>query len=366
MKLDPLPVIPSPPEHHWRQFRVKVVPYLTFGIVLILTIWLWGRNLANPLLQGTAEGLETDVASPKSGKITKLNVVLYQEVKAGDVIAIVDPGNAAVLSNHLALAGAEIEQARVDSGLRIADKVRYAQFQNSWMRQQADLLAARSQLFYASNEFLRVSNLFVTQTVSQIQYDWALRDYKQADELVKGYTTALAVTEKTLTQLDPAQPESPSLKSALAVAEAKFQLTAAEFQPIILTAPISGRVTKISALAGANVAAAAPIVSIADSEVKRIIGFIGLPLRIEPKVGMEVEIRSRGLSRVVGHSRITYVGPRIEIFNAPMRLRSMESAQERGLPIALPPPPNMHLLPGELVDLNLLLDARNSSPARIQ
>lgn len=366
MKLDPLPTVPSPPEHHWRQFRVKCVPYLAFGVVLILAFWLWGQNLANPLLQGTAEGPEADVASPKAGRIAALNVVLYQEVKAGDVIAIVDPLNPTILSNTLALARAEAEQIRTDSGFRIADKVRYAQFQNTWMRQQTDLLAARSQLLYATNEFQRVSNLFTAPTnlASQVEYDWALRDYQQAEELVKGYTLALAATEKSLTQLDPDRPDSPSLKAALAVAEARFQLVAAEFQPLALTAPISGRVIKISAPAGATVAAAAPIVTIASPEVNRIIGFIGLPLRIEPQVGMEVEIRSRGQRRVVGRSRITYVGPRIELFNAPMRLRTMEAAQERGLPIAMPPPPHMGLRPGELVDLNLVLDGRSDSAAR--
>ncbi len=359
--LEPLPPIPSPPEHHWRRFRVKVIPYLAFIGVTILTLWLWGQNLANPLLQGTAEGLEADVASPTTGQLTRLHVTEFQEVKAGEIIAIIDPASPAVLSNTLALARAELEQLRVDAGYDAGDRLRYAQFQNTWLRQQADLLAARAQLVYATSEFQRVSNLFTTATntiISQTAYDWAQRDYREAEELVQGYTRALAATEKSLAQLDPDRPDSPSLKAALAVAEASFQLAAAEIQPIVLTAPISGRVIKISALTGSTVGAAAPIVTIASPQVDRIIGFIGLPLRLEPQVGMEVEIRSRGHNRVVGRSRIDYVGPRIQLFNAPMRLRTMEAAQERGLPIALPPPPNLHLRPGELVDLHLIVDSR--------
>ena len=95
----------------------------------------------------------------------------------------------------------------------------------------------------------------------------------------------------------------------------------------------------------------------------RIIGFLGLPLRIQPKLGMEVEIRSRGLNRTAGRARITYIGPRIELFNAPIRLRTMEAAQARGLPIAVSVPPNMRLRPGELVDLSLMVNAKIDSPS---
>ena len=70
MNPDPLLPIPSPAAHRWRQFRVNVLPHVTFGLVLITVIWLWGRNLANPLLIGQAEGLEADVASPRAGRIS--------------------------------------------------------------------------------------------------------------------------------------------------------------------------------------------------------------------------------------------------------------------------------------------------------
>ena len=363
MNLDPLPPIPSPPAHYWRQFCVKVVPYLAFGVVLALTLWLWGRNLANPLLQGTAEGLEADVASPKAGRLTQLNVVPYQEVKAGEVIAVVDPVNPAVLSSTLALIRAEMEQIRIDAGFRVGDKLRYAQLRLDWMVQQADLLAVGAQWRYATNEFQRVAKLFAEKIADQQVYDVAKRDYEQADQLVKEKTIALEAAGQTLRQLDPTAPESPSIKAALAVAEARLRMVSAELQPIILTAPISGRVIKLVTLAGSTVAPAAPIVTIASAHVDRIIGFVGLPLRIEPRLGMEVEIRSRGLNRAVGRARITYVGPRIELFNAPIRLRTMEAAQARGLPIAASVPPNMGLRPGELVDLCLLMDARREAPS---
>ena len=51
---EPLPPVPSPPAHLWRQFRVKVIPALTCVTILVATVWLWGRNLANPLVMEPA------------------------------------------------------------------------------------------------------------------------------------------------------------------------------------------------------------------------------------------------------------------------------------------------------------------------
>jgi hypothetical protein len=127
-------------------------------------------------------------------------------------------------------------------------------------------------------------------------------------------------------------------------------------RPVVITAPIDGRVSRIDKLGGARVAAGEPILMIASPEVEYILGYLGQPLRIEPKPGMRVEVRSRGLNRTVGEGQVTDVGPRIELFNAPLRVRGMGNAQERGLPILVSVPPNMKLRPGELVDLSLFMD----------
>src|SRR6187401_1473358 len=99
---EPLPPVPSPPEHHWRQFRVNAIPALTFIAVLVVTVWLWGKNLANPLVMGQAESIIQEVVSPQPGRIEQLNVTLFQFVKKDDVIAIVDATEPLVLSNTIA------------------------------------------------------------------------------------------------------------------------------------------------------------------------------------------------------------------------------------------------------------------------
>jgi multidrug resistance efflux pump len=348
MNPEPLPPVPSPVEHHWRQFRVNAIPGLAFLVVLGFTIWLWGKNLANPLVMGQADSIVTDVATPKSGRIAKLNVSLYETVKAGDVVAIVDAADPLVLSNTLAVIRAEMNLIRVNGGWDNGDRIRLAEFRLNWMVHRADLAAAQAQLIYARGELERASALAAEKIDATDQLDVARRDYDQLTLQIEQLKQAVDAAEQTWREVDPAEAnrESPSIQAKLAVSEQKLHLAEAELMPITLTAPISGRVSKLDKLEGATVVAGDPIATIANPTADRIIGYLSQPLRIEPRVGMRAEIRSRGLVRQVGEARVTEIGPRIEMFDAPLRIRGMGASQERGLPIIMSIPSNMNVRPG--------------------
>jgi len=71
---------------------------------------------------------------------------------------------------------------------------------------------------------------------------------------------------------------------------------------------------------------------------------------------MKIEVRNRGLVRRTGVAHIVDIGPRIVLFDAPLRVRGMGVGQERGLPFVMDVPVNMFLRPGELVDLRLVVN----------
>jgi len=358
MTPDPLAPVSSPPEHYWRQFRINIVPTLAFVAVLAITVWLWGKNLANPVVMGQAESVVAEVSSPVAGRLSELNVALFQEVKAGDVLAVVSTTEPLVLSNAVAVLRAEMELIRAEAGLDNGDRIRLADFRLSWMIQRAELAAAQAQLIYAQAEFERASTLAAEKIDAADTLDKARRDRDQLALEVEQKTLAVEAAEKSWRTLDgvSANDESPALRAALAVAEQKLLLAESKLQPITLTAPFSGRVSKVEKLAGATVIEGAPIITVASTIPNRIIGYLSQPLRIEPKVGMRAEVRSRGLVRKVGEAQVTDIGPRMELFDAPLRIRGMGAAQERGLPVIISIPPNMSIRPGELVDIRLLLN----------
>ena len=356
MKLDPLPPIPSPPAHVWRQFRVNVLPPVSFVIVLLLTVWLWSVNMVNPLLFGTAESRQADVLSPVDGRVVKLLVEQYQQVKAGDLIAVVDAVKPEVLTNTVAMIRAEIEAIRADAGFDAGDKVRYAQFQLDWMQQRAELASLKVSLAWAEAEFERISRLMKESISFQEEYDTAKRDLEDAKAQIAEKQALVDQSGQTIKRLNPDtfDPDTAAVRAAIAVAQQQLKLAESELQPVYLTAPITGQISKVNKFADSIVATAEVIASISDPQVDRIIGYVSQPIRLEPKVGMAVEIRTRGAQRMIGRAQITHVGPRIELFTAPLRIRGMGAAQERGLPFVVSLPPDMKLLPGELVDVTIL------------
>jgi len=356
MKLEPLPPIPSPPAHHWRQFRVKVLPPLSFLGVLLATVWLWSENMVNPLLYGTAESRQADVISPVDGCVVRLLVEQYQQVNAGDLIAVVGAVKPEILTNTVAMIRAEIEAIRADAGFDAGDKVRYAQFQLDWMQQRAELASLKVQLIWAEAEFERISRLVKENISFQEEYDTAKRDMEDTRAQIAEKQALVEQTGESIKRLNPDtfDPDTAAVRAAVAVAQQQLKLAEAELQPVYLTAPIAGQVSKVNKFPDSMVATAEVIATIADPHVDRIIGYVSQPIRLEPKVGMPVEIRTRGAQRMTGRAQITHVGPRIELFTAPLRIRGMGAAQERGLPFVVSLPPEMKLLPGELVDVTII------------
>jgi multidrug resistance efflux pump len=262
------------------------------------------------------------------------------------------------LSNSIAVIHAEMNLIRAEAGLDSGDKIRLADFRLSWMIRRAELAAAQVSLTYARSELLRQSELVAEKIETSDTLDIAQRDFDQFTLEVEQKTLAVEAAEKSWRELDPTtkQAETEATKAALAVAEENLKLVEAQLQPITLTAPISGRICKLDKPAGSTVVEGAPIVTIVATTPSRIIGYLSQPLRIEPQVGMRAEVRSRGLVRKVGEAQVTDIGPRIELFDAPLRIRGMGAAQERGLPIMISIPPNMSIRPGELVDIRLLVN----------
>lgn len=360
---------------------MRVLPGTGVLVVLAVTIWLWGKNLSNPMVVGQAESLQAEVASPKPGRISTLKVKLFQEVKAGDTLAVVEIANPLVAGNTIAKILAEMNLIRLSAGLDSAGRIRLADFRLNGMIRRAELAVAQARFKWTQAEYDRVTDLATEKfsdsfdlgiarpdlppvvprlfaLASPSDLDVARRDRDQAAVEVEQRTLAAGASEKALRDLDPAtaDPDSPVMKATLAVAEQELQLAEAQLAPIVLTAPIDGRVSKMDLQVGSIMAAGVPIIAISSSSPDRITCFLSQPLRIEPKIGMQVEVRSRGVVRRTGAAQVTDVGPRIVLFDAILRVRGMGAAQERGLPVVVNVPANMVLRPGELVDLRLVVN----------
>jgi multidrug resistance efflux pump len=126
--------------------------------------------------------------------------------------------------------------------------------------------------------------------------------------------------------------------------------------PIPITAPIEGVITKIHRYPGdtnAVVAAGEPIMTITAPRPDRLIAFLRQPLTFDPQPGMKVRIRPRARSTKSFDATIDKVSPQL----APIRGSLLPPGQTRvelGLPIIIEKlPAELQLYAGEIVDLTV-------------
>ena len=362
MRTDPSALIRIPIRKRWHLARVRWLP----GLVLIAgfgaVAFLWRGHVASLTILGQAEPVVSDVSCYKPGMLAELNVTRFQRVKAGDPVGKVLVTEPSILASSLAVIQAEIESLRVNLKPVVAQQrnaMDYDQLRLDWMKQRAQWASARVNLDLAEAEYRRMDALFKDKIVSERVYEQAkaARDrlQKEVEELGKlvaeGETNlqSLQVTNKA----EISKVSTDPLAAAIAVQESKLRLTEAEMSPRVVKAPIDGIITTIYHRAGEAVNAGQPIVAIATLRPVRIVGYLRVPLAAQPTVGMEVQVRTRGLRREVGKATVTEVGTQLESV-PPTLLGPINFANiVQGLPVDISLPANLNILPGELVDITL-------------
>lgn len=354
--------VPVPLKQRFQDLRLRVIPLLAFLAALLGLSVLWKENISAPTLVGQAEPSEYHITCYKPGMLTSLEVTRFQAVKKDDPVGQVLVTDPKILASSLAVIEAEIESLR--AGLRpIASQQRtamdYSQLRLDWMRERAQLAAAKVNLQLAETDLHRTEELFKDKIVAQRTYDQAKanrdRYHSEVDELSRLVEEqGRSLTTAQVTNLDLVNVTDGPLRAAIAVQESKLKLTEAELSPIVLRAPMDGKISAIFRRSGEAINAGETIATITAYNSIRIVGYLRAPLTTQPQVGTPVEVRTRGMRREVGRALITEVGTEMEpvapALLGPVKLANMEL----GLPISVSIPGELKIMPGELVDLTLL------------
>lgn len=358
--MDQLPPIPVPLEHRWREFKIKQVPILIFFVALAAVVLIWKQHVAAPGFIGEVETIHANVISTLPGLLTELNVDRFDTVSKGQVIGKVYPADPELLK--ASLAGIEIELKTLQTRIALDEgrnKLNYEQLRLDWLLQRAELATAKVNLQFAETEFRRQETLRKEKIISESEFELAqnLRDARQEEVAEK--TRVVSEMQKRLEVLDASQGAhetkgNESLDAAIAAQEAQLLLTEG---PITLKAPIAGMVVTVNCRAGERITAGLPIVSIASPQSSRIIAFARQPLRLVPKIGDRVEIRTRGNPRKMATANVLSVGSGVETMIVPQNNNrenypnALGNPLERGLPFSVNLPDDLPVYPGETVDL---------------
>jgi multidrug resistance efflux pump len=350
-----LPPVPTPSSQLWRQLRLQYLPVLIFALGVAAATVLWTQWVAPPTLIGEAEAVRTEVRSTQSGMLADLDVDLLQPVKAGQVIGRVIVNDPKVLEASLAVIRAEIEV------LRTTTDMNFERLRLDWMTKRVELVSLRSQLHQAEATLARFTQLHRIKLVTDEEFDVAKNNrdaiesrMKAQEELISRIEPELRPLESTDGRTIPAAAAA-GLRASVKQREEQLRLIEAQLSPLPLIAPIDGVITLLYRRTGETVSGAEPILQISATHSTRIIGFLRQPLPVEPKPGMEVEVRTRTFLRRVGTARVAQVGAQLEPISptllAAMRLPVAAIPTDFGLRVHVTAPEGLALRPGEQVDL---------------
>lgn len=349
--------IPTPASQLWRQLRLQYLPVVIYLAGLVGAFLLWTHWVAPPTLVGEAEAVRTELRAAQGGMLADLNVELLQPVKAGQRIGRVIVNDPKVLEASLAVIRAETEV------LRTTTDMNFERLRLDWMSKRVEQVSLQSELQQSEATLVRMTALHRIKLVTDEEYDQArlTRDgiaarLKAQSELISRIEPSLEATDVGANRTVPSAAVE-GLRAAIRQKDEQLRLIEAQLNPLPLLAPIDGVVTQLFRRSGEVVSGAEPILQISAVRSERIIGFLRQPLPVEPKPGMEVEVRTRTLQRQVAIARIAQVGLQLEPISptllAAMRLPITTIPTDFGLRIHVSVPPELGIRPGEYVDLIL-------------
>lgn len=356
--MKPLPKIPSPLSHQWREFRHKYMPVLVFAGVLLLSVDLWNRHVAPPSIVGEVEAVRSSVTATVPGEILELSVGLLDTVTNGQPIAVIN-----VMDDDTVRATMQAEEADLalmEERLRYNDRRNVDNFENlhqTLLRRKVERATENAKLKYAIAEFQRMEKLLPEKTVSQAEYDLARSNMEALQEQVNALDALITEVSNSLERLrlpENVLNRTNASDHILNAIKARRQVIEAEAKPQTIRAPMDGVVSMVYKRKGEKVVRGDAIVVISTKTADRIVAYVRQPLNIRPQVGELVQVRSRSFNRPMAEARILKVGTQLEQINPWVLPTATPNQIEYGLPLLLNLPRSLNLMPGETVDISLV------------
>lgn len=350
-----LPPIPTPPAQLWREFRISMLPLIVFLGTIALVMMLWRQYVVPVTVLGMVQTNVTAVISTVPGLLSNVTVKSFDLVTNGQPLATVvvyDPG----------LVEASVRKVRSEAmvfGERM--EINLEGRRQAIAGLESDLLNAKTalnqdqvSLTLAQSNLLRQTELYNSNIISAAAWETASNVYAGLKGQIADRSNLVQKIDKWLAQLAPSV-ESNALGMANIVQESI--LDAQEeirqtMKPVVLTAPVSGRVSLLARHSGERVRAGEVVVAITPTSSDKIIAYVRQPILHYPQVGDVVTVRLRSPKRTAGRSQVIHVGSQLEqigiVFTPWVANKNLADI---GLPIAVSMPAGFTLLPGELVDV---------------
>lgn len=228
-----------------------VIVMLTLLVVGIIALIRYFSRINRPVIQGVVECRSYRASSKLAGRIDSMYVAEGDMVNEGELLyTILTPELDAKLQQVSALkAEAEAVNSEVDMGAR---KEQVVAIKSLWQKALAGLSLAES-------SYERVKNLYDKGIVPRQQYDEALANYEAMRSTAEAARAEYDLVVEGATRQQREAVEAKVREAQGGVDEVRSYLKDAE-----VYAPISGRVSSVTAEKGELVGSGMPVVTILD------------------------------------------------------------------------------------------------------
>lgn len=379
-----------------------LAPLVVWLAVLVCVVGLFYRRAQRFEVVGIAQGQVHQVAATCTGRLKSVPVEPFQQVKQGQVVAVIDTVlDSEPLRAQLATIAASVEHlmaqlvptqeqllAEADNleTTHAADQRRfYVDVENAELRileLRALIASDRITLEDLAMEVKIVQDLLRQDVVAPYEFQKAKAAHdslaKKVDEnerLLEQAKSDLEQARQRRDEFSQRQLVHPSVESALEVIRKEAQVQErlmdellARSKPVELKAPIDGVVIaipiraneallrrpgeKVLRRAGEVVASGEPILAVAQVQPSEIVAYVGEAQLGQLREKMPIELVKNTPPAQIARSEVMFVGPTVEVM--PERLWRNPAIPQWGRPIVVKIPEGLKLVPGELVGIRQL------------
>ncbi|MFN8615115.1 MAG: HlyD family efflux transporter periplasmic adaptor subunit [Vampirovibrionales bacterium] len=241
-----------------------------------------------------------------SGRLTQILVSPGQRVRAGQVIAIIDPRR---------------QQATVDAlnAATQAAKAKQVASQQTMAVAQSELSAAQAELRFAQEQFNRYKKLSVQQSVSTESFQDITKKLEQA----QAHVAALQST----TRMQQANTQAALAATQQAQAQANAERVMLSYTRI--TAPVSGVVGDIPQKVGDFVMAGLPFTTVTGTGALEVEVAVPADVAMGITAGKSMTLLSSDGKTLLGQATVFYAAPRVDPESQTVLVKARLDANEK-------------------------------------
>jgi multidrug resistance efflux pump len=335
-------------------------PVLWLGVVAAV----WGLSGGSPVravgAHAYADAVDYAVGPIAAGRIKSVAVKVGARVRAGDVVAVMDPRE---IEARLRRVRAELAQAESQvAAQRDLQEASLARTGILFVRARAGEVRDREELKELSAQLGRLDGLAKEQMVTASEVEAARRRETAVAARVATYDQ-LAIRGASTDGRRAASPTSlpdgrasiaarlEPYRQAIAVQQAALDETGVQLDELTLRAPVDGVVSLVAHHAGEVVGAGTAVVEVVASVPDTIVAIVNEARARSVAVGARAVVQRPGLLQPKLEGRVVEVAPQVDEVLPRFRASPSVPAWGRRVFVKLDHP--TELLPGEAFDVRL-------------